>query len=196
MGDPQRAGDSAVRHLRLEFLAAALTGCYSVFYADPPWEDEFGPNARQAELHYPVMSLEEIKAVPVSEVSASDAILYLWALPHMVPAALEVMAVWGFQHRTEMVWVKDKIGLGEWVRHQHEVLLIGRRGAFPPPPTAVRSPSVVTASRGKHSEKPAIFAEMIERWYPALPKIELFRRGAARPGWSAWGNEARQEAVA
>ena len=68
--------------------------------------------------------------------------------------------------------------------------MIGRRGTFPPPPEFLRSPSVIHAPIGKHSEKPAIFAELIERWYPELPKIELFCRGRARPGWSAWGNEA------
>lgn len=170
--------------------AAELTGQFSVIYADPPWEDEFGPNDRQAELHYPVMSLEALKALPVNKISTPDAVLYLWALPHMFPTALELMAAWGFDYRTDLIWAKDKIGLGEWVRQQHENLLIGRRGEFPPPPTAVRSPSVVTAPRSEHSAKPDVFAELIERWYPESAKIELFRRGGARPGWAAWGNQA------
>jgi N6-adenosine-specific RNA methylase IME4 len=114
----------------------------------------------------------------------------------MLQAALEVMAAWGFEYRSEIIWVKDKIGLGEWVRNQHEILMIGRRGAFPPPPTAVRSPSVIAAPRLKeHSAKPEIFAELIERWYREMPKIELFRRGPARPGWSAWGNEVKAKAA-
>ena len=170
--------------------AAELKGQFSVLYADPPWEDEFGPNSRQVELHYPVMTLEAIKALPVEGISTPDAVLYLWALPQMFPAALEVMTAWNFDYRTHLIWAKDKIGLGEWVRQQHEILLIGRRGAFPPPPTAVRSPSVVTAPRREHSAKPDVFAEMIERWYPESAKIELFRRGPARPGWEAWGNQA------
>lgn len=170
--------------------AAELTGQFSVIYADPPWEDEFGPNDRQAELHYPVMALEALKALPVEAVSTPDAVLYLWALPHMLPTALELMTAWGFDYRTDLAWAKDKIGLGEWVRQQHESLLIGRRGEFPPPPPAVRSPSIVFAPRGEHSAKPEIFAEMIERWYPESAKIELFRRGPARSGWAAWGNQA------
>jgi N6-adenosine-specific RNA methylase IME4 len=197
--DAARIGQRDTREERREeklasvATTARLTGCYSVFYADPPWEDEFGPNDRQAELHYPVMPLAAIKAMPVSDISAKDAVLYLWAMPHMLPAALEVMRAWGFEYRTEMIWSKDKIGLGEWARQQHEPLLIGRRGEFPPPPPAVRSPSVVASPRLKHSEKPAVFAEMIERFYPTMPKIELFRRGPARKGWDAWGNEAREE---
>jgi hypothetical protein len=46
------------------------------------------------------------------------------------------------------------------------------------------------AGRGEHSAKPECFLEMIERHFPSLPKIELNRRGPARPGWDAWGNES------
>ncbi len=177
--------------------AAALAGLYSVIYADPAWEDEFGHAGRDTEIHYPTMTLDEIKALAVAEIAAPDAVLYLWALPHMIPSALEIMTAWGFEYRTEIVWGKDKIGLGAWARNQHEVLLIGRKGAFPPPPEAVRSPSLVIAPRlREHSAKPEIFAEMIERWYPESAKIELFRRGPPRSGWAAWGNEAKAAAAA
>ena len=101
------------------------------------------------------------------------------------------MEAWGYSFRSEIIWVKDKIGIGQWVRNQHEILLIGRKGSFPPPPEAARSPSVIAAPRGEHSAKPEVFAELIERWYPDMPKIELFRRGPARPGWAAWGNEVK-----
>ena len=177
--------------LRSIGAAAALNGLYSVLYADPPWKDDFGMSSRGVENHYPVMDLDEIKALPVSEIATPDAVLYLWALPHMTPKALAVMTAWGFDYRTHMVWGKEdeKIGIGKWCRNQHELLLIGRRGSFPPPPELARSPSLIIAPRGEHSEKPAIFAELIERWYPEAPKIELFRRGLPRPGWAAWGNE-------
>ena len=42
----------------------------------------------------------------------------------------------------------------------------------------------------EHSAKPEIFLKMIEAYFPTLPKIELNRRGPARDGWDAWGNEA------
>jgi N6-adenosine-specific RNA methylase IME4 len=174
--------------------AAALAGLFSILYGDPPWKDDFGMSSRGVENHYPVMDLEEIKALPVAKISAPDAVLYLWALPHMLHKALDVMTAWGFEYRTQMVWGKDEIGSGQWCRNQHELLLIGRRGKFPPPPESVRSPSLIMAPVGEHSAKPDIFAEMIERWYPDAPKIELFRRGPARPGWDAWGNEARAAA--
>ncbi|MGC2123324.1 MAG: hypothetical protein WA652_10770, partial [Xanthobacteraceae bacterium] len=52
--------------------------------------------------------------------------------------------------------------------------------------------SLITASKGAHSAKPEIFLEMIEQYFPTLSKIELNRRGPARLGWDAWGDEAEQ----
>jgi N6-adenosine-specific RNA methylase IME4 len=177
---------------------------WPVLYADPAWEDEFGPNDRQAERHYPLMSADELKALPVLDIAADDSILFLWAAPHTFLLMADIMKTWGFTYRTHFVWAKIKIGCGEYLRNQHECLLVGRRGAFPPPFESDRVGSVVEkppfesdgadsiiikAPTGAHSEKPAIFAEFIEAWYADVPKIELFCRGKPRPGWSGWGNE-------
>ena len=171
-------------------------GRYSVIYADPPTEDDFGHTKKDVELHYPTMSWDDLKALPVEEIATEDAVLYLWSAPHVIHKMLEVMARWGFEYRTHIVWVKDKIGLGQWCRNQHEVLLIGRRGDFPPPPEAVRTSSAITGPPvGEHSEKPEIVSEMIERWYPTASKVELFRRGGARPGWAVYGFEALVDAL-
>ena len=107
--------------------------------------------------------------------------------------AIRVMEHWGFEYKSNVAWVKDKIGLGWYVRNQHELLLIGRRGKLPIPDPNVRPSSVVWLPREKaHSKKPESFHEMIERMYPGYPKIELFAR-AARPGWDAWGNQLASE---
>jgi N6-adenosine-specific RNA methylase IME4 len=102
---------------------------------------------------------------------------------------MKVIPAWGFVYRTSYVWIKDKIGMGYHARNQHELLLVARRGDMPPPPAAVGVSSVVEAPRGEHSAKPVIFYELIERFYPTLPRIELFSR-APRDGWAAWGNQA------
>jgi N6-adenosine-specific RNA methylase IME4 len=86
--------------------------------------------------------------------------------------------------------MKNKIGLGQYNRCQHELLHVGRRGHFPPPPTDRRFSSVIEAPRGPHSEKPASVYELLEQMYPRASKLELFARGKARPGWTAWGNQA------
>jgi len=135
------------------------------------------------------MSTEELCAVPVAaDLATPDAVLFLWTATSILPEALRVLEAWGFRYVTNVVWVKDKIGVGHWVRNQHELLLIGRRGGFPTPEPAKRPSSVIEARRREHSRKPDEAYELIERMYPEMPKIELFAR-RARPGWAAWGNE-------
>jgi N6-adenosine-specific RNA methylase IME4 len=183
-----RQGTVAGRLAKISFDAAKL-GKSSVLLADPPWDDEFGPSNRSIENHYPTMPLEDICALPVSAIAHEHAMLFLWTTPSMIEMALSVVRAWGFEYRTQMVWVKPFPGKGKYARQQHEILLICRRGDHPAPDPTSLPNSVIAAPRGKHSEKPEIFYEIIERMYPELPKIELFAR-RARPGWAAWGNEA------
>jgi N6-adenosine-specific RNA methylase IME4/ParB-like chromosome segregation protein Spo0J len=171
------------------------TGRYSVIYADPPTEDDYGHTKRDTEHHYPTMTWDEVKDLAVDMVTTEDAVCYLWATPHTIHKSLEVLAAWGFSYRSHAVWVKDRIGLGAWFRNQHELLLVGRKGEFPPPEESLRASSVHHLPAGDHSAKPEAFAEMIERWYPDAVKLELFRRGPPRPGWVAWGFETAMVAA-
>jgi N6-adenosine-specific RNA methylase IME4 len=83
--------------------------------------------------------------------------------------ALQVIAAWGFSYKSNVVWVKDKIGLGYLVRNQHELLLIATRGSMPCPLPANRPSSVIAAPRREHSRKPDEAYELIERMYPDCP---------------------------
>ena len=188
----------ARRTERMETLAAIATGnrgldgvgTYPVIYADPPWRyDVVESESRAIENHYPTMSNEDIYALPIQSLCTDDAVLFLWATSPKLVEAIQVVAAWGFTYKTCMVWVKDKIGMGYYARQQHELLLIATRGAPPTPAPADRPSSVITATRGEHSAKPDEFYAVIERMYPALPKVELFCR-SPRDGWSAWGNQS------
>jgi len=167
------------------------TNRYSVVLADCPWD--FQPYSRitgmdrSAENHYPVMDLDSIKALKVP--AADDCVLFLWATVPMLVQAIEVMVAWGFEYRSHVVWLKDRVGTGYWFRNRHELLLVGVRGTIPAPLPGMQSESVITAPVGRHSEKPEVFHELIERWYPDVPKLEMFAR-TRRAGWSAWGAEA------
>jgi N6-adenosine-specific RNA methylase IME4 len=176
------------RIAKVAFDARQL-GKYSLILADPPWDDEFGTSNRSIENHYPTMKFEDILGLPVSEIAHDQAMLFLWATPSMIEMALMTVKAWGFNYRTQMIWVKPSIGLGKYVRQKHEIMLICRRGGHPAPEAENLSQSVIEAPRGEHSEKPEIFHEIIERMYPAAEKIELFRRGQPRKGWTAWGNQ-------
>jgi N6-adenosine-specific RNA methylase IME4 len=185
-----RAAEQVRRRRRLQALpdAAPLpAGRYELIYADPPWQLG-NPSAKYApESYYPTLPLEEIESLAVP--AADQAVLFLWTVNSLLPQALEVIAAWGFEYKTNFVWVKDWIGLGIWGRYRHELLLVARKGAFPPPAGPDRIDSVIEAARGRHSAKPACVYELLERMYPQASKLELFCRGRPRPGWSAWGNE-------
>jgi N6-adenosine-specific RNA methylase IME4 len=185
----QRA--AADRTRSIEFNAASL-GKFAVILADPPWRYEHPPmggTSRSIENHYPTETLEDICALPVADIAHDNSLLFLWATAPKLYECMKVVDAWGFVYRTQMVWVKDKIGMGYYVRNQHETLLICRRGELPPPPEKVRRSSVVHAPRLEHSAKPPIFYDIIDAMYPGLRKIELFSR-SRREGWEAWGNEA------
>lgn len=166
---------------------------YGVILADPewrfePWSRETGMD-RAADNHYPTSCLDVITGRPVEMIAAADAVLFLWATVPMLPHALLVMAAWGFDYVSHLVWHKDRIGTGYWCRNKHELVLIGTRGSVPAPAPGENVSSMFDAPVGVHSAKPDYVPELIERWYPSVPKIELNRRGPPRPGWDAWGNE-------
>lgn len=171
---------------------------YGVIVADPewrfePWSRETGMD-RAADNHYPTSVIEDISAREVPSIAADDCVLFLWATVPMLPHALGVMEAWGFDYRSHFAWAKDRIGTGYWNRNKHELLLIGVRGDVPAPAMGTQRSSLIEAPSGSHSTKPDIFLEMIEEYFPSLPKIELNRRGPARAGWDAWGNETEAAA--
>lgn len=170
---------------------------FGVILADPewrfePWSRDTGMD-RAADTHYPTSDLDAIKARDVASIAADDCVLFLWSPANRVADAIDAMRGWGFAYVSQIIWGKTRAGTGYWVRDKHEVLLIGKRGAPPAPAMGTQCESLIIAPTTQHSAKPEIFSEIIERYFPRLPKIELNRRGAPRPGWVAWGNEAEAE---
>ncbi|MDB5608123.1 MAG: hypothetical protein JWP25_5023 [Bradyrhizobium sp.] len=190
---------------------------YGVIYADPEWR--FEPYSRDTgmdrapENHYPTSTVEAICARPVRDIAAPDCVLFLWATVPMLAEAFCVLDAWGFarfdrnpgngfleidkadvRYVSSGSWTKYKpgagIGMGHWFRVDHEILLVATRGNIPCPAKGDQYRSVfdVPASR-IHSEKPTLVHELIESYFPNLPKIELNAR-RARLGWDCWGNEA------
>jgi N6-adenosine-specific RNA methylase IME4 len=188
-----KQGDAADRTRKVELDAKAL-GKFAVLYADPPWRYEnppMGGSNRSIENHYPTMDLEEICALPVAQLAHENAVLFLWATSPKLYECMKVLDAWDFVYRTDMVWVKDKIGMGYHVRGQHESILIAKRGELPPPAVDDRPSSVVQAPRLEHSAKPLIFYDLIDRMYPGVRKIELFsRESEGRELWTMWGNQS------
>lgn len=206
-----RAGDQAEKRRRREAKERTLgqrqmalpEARYGVIYADPPWRfAPYSPDTgmdRAADNHYPTMGADAIAALKAGELAAADCALFLWATAPMLPQALAVMAAWGFEYKSHCAWKKifpgGRKGTGYWWRNEHELLLLGSRGKIPAPAPGRQWGSVIPAPVGRHSEKPVQFRQMIENYFPTLPRIELFARQAAA-GWDAWGNEATRPADA
>lgn len=161
-------------------------GIYSVIYADPPWQYDNSGFDQSAEEHYPTMTIEDLCDLPVGRLADEPCALYMWATVPLMPEAFSVMQAWGFEYRSHRIWVKNKApGMGWWLRTNHEVLLIATRNGNAHPSERVES--VVEHPVGRHSEKPSVFREDIERCHDG-PRVELFARERA-DGWDSWGNE-------
>lgn len=163
-------------------------GVFQVIYCDPPWQYNNSGFNSSAEQHYPTMDIETLKAMPVKDLKAENAVMFMWATNPLLKQAIELMEVWGFEYKTNIVWVKDRqINLGFYVYGKHELLLIGTAGSMLP--TGEKPPSVMEGKNNIHSKKPESTYETIETMYPGLKCVELFARNTPREGWVKWGNE-------
>ena len=170
---------------------------YNVILADPPWSFRAWSSkgmGRSAEQHYPTMRLEDIKALPVSDLAAGDCVLFLWATFPMLKEALEVIDTWGFTYKTvAFTWVKENRkspglfwGLGYWTRANAEICLLATRGSPKRQSAAVHQ--VILSPVERHSKKPDEVRERIVTLMGDVPRVELFARQQT-PGWDVWGNE-------
>jgi len=165
-------------------------GPFGVVYADPPWA--FTTYSRQqvaparGRQPYSVMTLADIKALPVADVAARDCLLFMWTVSHLQAAAVEVAAAWGFKPvSVAFIWDKGRMGMGYWTRQEAEICHLFKRGRPRRIGKGVRQ--MIRAPRREHSRKPDEVYGRIESLV-AGPYLELFARNE-RAGWSSWGNE-------
>jgi N6-adenosine-specific RNA methylase IME4 len=176
---------------------------FATVLADPPWQfanrtGKIAPEHRRLS-RYGTMKLDEIMALPVQQVIAPTAHLYLWCPNALLPDGLAVMKAWGFTYKSNLVWHKirkdggsDGRGVGFYFRNVTELILFGVRGKSARTLAPGRSQVNFLATRKReHSRKPDEQYELIESCSPG-PFLELFARGVRRR-WVGWGNQAQQE---
>jgi N6-adenosine-specific RNA methylase IME4 len=183
-----------------DFLEFAAQNRYATILADPPWRftnrtGKMAPEHRRLS-RYGTLTTEDIAALPVSRVAAEMAHLYLWVPNALLPEGLRVLAAWGFEYKSNIVWHKirkdggsDGRGVGFYFRNVTEIILFGVRGknAHTLAPGR-RQVNYLATRKREHSRKPAEQYDIIEACSPG-PYIELFGRGI-RKGWATWGNQA------
>lgn len=170
-----------------KLVAAGAT--YGTILADPPWQYDNQSTRGATDDHYPTMPFEEIAALPVPLLAAEKAHLHLWTTNGFLEAALALVRRWGFEFKSSFVWCKPQIGMGNYWRNSHELLLLGVRGGLVFADHALKSWGVY--DRGQHSAKPDQIRPLIERAGPP-PRLELFARSPAL-GWHCWGDQVEPD---
>lgn len=167
---------------------------YSLILADPPWSFKtFSPKGwgKSPQRHYTCMTLDDIKALPVGDLSASDCCLFLWATWPMLTQALETMAAWRFDYRSGGVWHKrtrsgkTAFGTGYRVRGACEPFLLGFIGN---PHNSRSERNLIEGIVREHSRKPESAYAWAERYLQGARRCELFAR-QKRAGWESWGDQ-------
>lgn len=173
---------------------------YDLIVADPPWKQAKGgkkkvrTNSSCKPLDYPVCSLDEIKEhlrQATSLVRGENSILFLWTIDKYLFEAQQIAEELGYKLHARMIWNKvTGIPAAFTVRYGHEYLLYMYRGKLTPVATEERGKihTVFTEQVKRHSQKPEISYEIINRLYPDLKKLELYAR-RERDGFDVWGNE-------
>lgn len=167
---------------------------YNIIYADPPWKYHGGHIKGAGCNHYNVMPIDEICALPVSELAADNCILFLWTTFPKLYETFDVINAWGFEYKTvAFVWIKRTstnndwfTGLGFWTRSNAEICLLATKGKPVRFSKAVHQ--LIISPVEEHSKKPDITRDKIVKLAGNLPRIELFARQKS-VGWDVWGNE-------
>ena len=173
---------------------------FATILADPPWQftnktGKIGPEHKRLS-RYGTMKLDEIMALPIGELTAPTAHLYLWCPNAMLPEGLAVLKAWGFTYKSNIVWHKirkdggsDGRGVGFYFRNVTELILFGVRGknarTLAP---GRRQVNLLATRKREHSRKPDEQYNIFEACSPG-PFLELFARGT-RDGWATWGDQA------
>ena len=157
---------------------------FNTILLDPAW-----PIQQKGHLgasnHYNLMTMEEIKDLPINELLTEDAHVWLWITNAIVPYVTELMDAWGLTYRSIYTWCKPKLGLGNYLRNCTEQLIFATKGKAPILYKSQMNWGFMPVQ--DHSHKPEEMYETIERCSKG-PYLEMFAR-QRHPGWYVWGNE-------
>jgi ParB family chromosome partitioning protein len=166
-------------------------GKFRTIIIDPPWESqmvqkEVRPN--QTEFPYPMMTIEEIEALPIPDLAMQEGChIYLWVTHKRLPDGLKLFEKWGVKYQCPLTWVKP-VGISpfSWM-YDTEHCLFGRIGNLDLLKMGLRLS--IHAPVTRHSEKPDLFYERVIEASPE-PRLEMFAR-KTHIGFKGWGNESK-----
>jgi N6-adenosine-specific RNA methylase IME4 len=166
---------------------------YSIIYMDPPWKFDSSDcisDMSSAECIYPTMTVEEMELLPIDEISATDALIFMWVCSTHLIEALRIINSWGFEYRTiAFVWEKKRTNAGFYTQTSVEICLVAKKGRIPTPRGSRKERQFLCEKSTEHSKKPSEIRSRIERMFPTQRKIEIFSRDQVN-GWTTWGNQS------
>lgn len=171
-------------------------GPFDLICCDPPWRFQVYSREtglqKSADAHYSTMTIDDVKALPISSVAADDCLLWLWCTAPMLRQGFEVLDAWGFTYKSMGVWHKrtkhgkTQFGTGFRLRSACEPFLIATIGN-PKSTRGVRN--LIEGKVREHSRKPDEAYQAAEQLMPDARRLDLFSR-ESREGWTGWGLQA------
>ena len=167
---------------------------YNIIYADPPWK--YKESWGNGQVNYKTLTTEDIKNLPVKEITEDQAHLYLWVTNPFINEGLQICKSWGFEYKTLITWIKTykdgtpEMGMGYYFRGCTEHIIFGVKGKMKIKNKITRNMFYAVNSRN-HSQKPSCVKDMIVNCSGDLPRIELFAREET-DGWDCWGDDTKK----
>lgn len=177
---------------------------YDIIYMDPPWDykgrqivshnNQKNPDGSWIETstvedHYPTMTDQQLKDLPINDMLSDDALVFMWIGTPILHRAMDIATHWGLQYSTiGFVWDKQRIVPGYYTLSSCEMVFIFKKGKIPKPRGSRKVRQFFSEKRREHSRKPDEIRNRIEEMFPTQTKLEMFARTTS-PGWDVWGNE-------
>ena len=180
---------------------------YRTIIIDPPWPEVGGGKIKRgADRHYPLMSIDEIKRLPIQTLSDENCHMYCWATDNYLADAMDILRYWKFKPMGLIHWIKSDAvqgkdwldyqirlnnpGLGQYIRRVTESCIFAVKGNLPyktreDGKRAQIAPNVIFAPRREHSQKPEELRKMAEL-ISHEPRLEMFARNRV-DCWDCWG---------
>ena len=164
-------------------------GDYDVIVIDPPWkvDHSYSPDHYMGRVAnpYPEMTIEQIKNIKIP--AKEDCIMWLWTTHSQIWWVPEILNSWGFEYKCILIWNKESMGIGKWLRKQCEFCILAIKGN--PIWTATDFRDIISEQKKNHSSKPESFYELINK-YCVGRKLDYFAR-KKREGWDVFGDEIK-----
>lgn len=174
-----------------------MTGTNRTGVVDFPWKVRLNKGAIRnwstdvRRMPYKMMTDKEVLAFDLDQFMAEESCLFVWTINSKIPVALQVLEANGYKYSSTIVWMKDNGITANGITTNCEYAIFGYRGRYPFSMGGRSIWTGFTAPRGRHSEKPAKFYEMIRSKTPE-PRIDIFAR-RRHAGFDAWGDQVEDD---